>query len=313
MAVNPLHVRDPDDETEPTVRHVNAERNKVDTEVSIAEPPLTIEDDDAKSMRSMCSSEATTTFPPPLIDEQDSYRRPFDADQICSVQSRKRLRPPLSDASSESDGEREKIVDVDDDADRQRWKHRLQAVNEAGLFEIPDNISEVPLATLRRLYNTNRKCVQIDSLVKFYSAALLISFVAVDVVSENLIGVDMDKYVEMQQQQMHVYRYHLRRIAEKQVTSARYNGIFGENQSPTMSIVLTFSLTTVCFFAVRLFARNYSKLSQVMAWMTRIFATPHQNHSDAEAPTFNPITTFIGMLTPQHPSGSSRMPLPHEM
>lgn len=319
MLVNPAHVRDPDDEKEIAVRTVTARRTTEDAHdrhVLIEEPPLDVEDD-AQSVRSGYTSDAgfaesdgdaldfaqppvlalppppaaPTSARPPLISKSERHSHPH---------SRKRARSPAD----------EEVIDVDDEADRAKWRHRLRAANQNGLLELPRDLEDAPLSQLRRVYAANRRCVQIDSLVKGYSAALLMCFVAVDVVSENLVGVDMDRYVDLQLKQMQVYRYHLHRLAERQVATARSTGLFSENQSPVVSIFVTFTMTTVCFFAVKIFMKN--KGPGVINMLGQLFGTPVSTAEPAAAaPSFNPLTSVMSMLAPSGPQ--RRMPRPGDM
>ena len=317
MVLNPQHLLKPDDEREVAVRSITQPRSSSvkDREVAIEEPALSIDDDDdGRSVRSGYSESAASQ----LESERSASppRRPASAFPPPPSQQRIDDELPPRRKRPRSPSPAGGVIDVDEEDDRQRWKYRLRAMDETGAFEIPKNIDDVPVSQLRRIYDTNMRCVQIDSLVKWYSATLLMLFVAVDIVTENFIGLDMERYVDIQLKQMHVYRYYLRRIAEKQVNTARSGGIFGQNQNPLLSIAVTFSVTTIGFFAVRIGLRN--KAAMVMNVISTLFGSRIQTAStdSAPVPQFSPVTTIMSALqagAPSPPPSSSSIPRPEDM
>jgi hypothetical protein len=298
MVLNPTHVRNPDETREPAVRTVTAVRTH---DVAVHRAGEVADGDDR------CSEYSDSDNGSAFSDDE-----PGD----CIIPP-----PPTVPSGAEDEGlepapKRQRhtpVVDVDADADRVRLQQKIKAM--ADVVDVPRDIDNVPLHRLRELYDTNRRCVQVESLVKWYSAALLLFFVAVDVLSENIVGVDMDKYVELQVNQMHIYRHHLRRIAEKQVANARTFGIFSENQSPAASIMVTFLVTTIGFLAVRVFLRE--RAPSVVRLLAPLFGRSTAATSAAPQQT-SPMTTLLSIITsasvpPQQSAPQPRMAHPDDV
>lgn len=160
--------------------------------------------------------------------------------------------------------------------DRDRLERRLQGMRKSvppGVTAIPADLSGVSTARLRDIYASNQRSVRVESLVRWYAAALVAGFMAMDFASENLTGINMEHYVDLQVANMEHYRHHLYRIAESQVKAmGKGDGGGGpaSERNPYVAIGYIFAVTTVGYLAVRLVLRAKSArlLQYVMPLLT---------------------------------------------
>lgn len=202
---------------------------------------------------------------------------------------------------------------------------RLENMRDFSPVEIPTNLHSVPIDQLRKLYNRNQRNVRIESLVQWYSAALMTMFVIVDVASENMVGINMDKYVDLQAKNMIHYRHHLYRIADSQVksVSSGKGAIATVEQNPYVAIIVLFGITTIGFLAMRMVLRSRSNklFSYLMPLLGPIGSASSIGQQASTRPEFSTfsfmrdLATTMSSNAPTPPASSPQqpsMPMPSE-
>lgn len=182
--------------------------------------------------------------------------------------------PPTTTTPSPDSHKTPRVPDAA--VDRSQLERRLQGMRKnvpPGVTAIPADLSGVPTSRLREIYVNNQRGVRVESLVRWYAAALVAGFMAMDFASENLTGINMDHYVDLQVANMEHYRHHLYRIAESQVKAMGKGdggGAPAAERNPYVAIAYIFAVTTVGYLAVRLVLRAKSArlLQYVMPLLT---------------------------------------------
>jgi hypothetical protein len=231
-----------------------------------------------------------------------------------SLRSAREQQPPAPDAVPPPLQYQQVPHVVEEEVDRDGITLRLNNMRNIAPVNIPSDLTHVPIHELRDLYTRNQRTVRINTLVQWYSAGLLAAFVFVDAAADNLFGMEMDHYVEIQTANLAHYRHYLYKIAEKQVKAAGSSGGGGgivSDGNPYVAISIIFAVTTVAYIAVRLVLRHKSgklflNLLPLLGSLAPPAAPPGGAPGGVGRGDFSPTALFSNVLsTMMNSSGSA--------